>query len=85
MDIYSWYVLGRIEVGAIVHHVIPIKDDYEKRFDIGNLIYLTYENHILIHQIYSQSTERKAQMQKELMDLIRRWNNEKARGFSQGG
>lgn len=85
MDIYSWYVLGKIEVGSIVHHVIPIKDDYEKRFDIGNLIYLTYENHILIHQIYSQSTERKAQMQKELMDLIRRWNNEKARGFSQGG
>ena len=84
MDIYSWYVLGRIEVGAIVHHVIPIKDDYDRRFDIGNLIYLTYENHTLIHQIYSQSAERKAQMQQELMKLIAHWNDEKSRGFSQG-
>lgn len=83
MDIYSWYVLGRIEVGAIIHHIIPIKDDYNKRFDIGNLIYLTYENHILIHQIYSQSVEQKAQMQKELMELIRRWNDDVSRGFSQ--
>lgn len=83
MDIYSWYVNGKIEVGAIVHHVIPIKDDYEKRFDIGNLIYLTYENHTLIHQLYSQSPERKAETQQELMNLIRRWNDEKARGFSQ--
>ena len=85
MDIYSWYVLGRIEAGTIVHHVIPIKDDYGKRFDIGNLIYLTYENHVLIHQIYSQSDERKAEMQQELMNLIRRWNDDASRGFSQNG
>ena len=83
MDIYSWYVLGRIEVGVIVHHIVPIKDDYEKRFDIGNLIYLTYENHSLIHQIYSESPERKSQLQQELMGLIARWNDEKSRGFSQ--
>lgn len=83
MDIYSWYVLGRIEVGAIVHHIIPIKDDYEKRFEIDNLIYVTYENHSLIHQLYSESPERKAQMQQKLMELIRRWNDEKTRGFSQ--
>ena len=82
MDIYSWYVRGKIEVGAIVHHVIPIKDDYDKRFDIGNLIYLTYENHTLIHQSYSQSSERKIQMQQELTRLIVRWNNELSRGFS---
>lgn len=84
MDIYSWYALGKIEVGVIVHHIIPIKDDYEKRFDIGNLIYLTYENHALVHQMYSESPERKARIQQELMDLIRQWNVEKARGFSQG-
>lgn len=85
MDIYSWYVNGKIEVGAIVHHVIPIKDDYEKRFEIGNLIYLTYNNHTLIHQLYSQSPERKAETQQELMNLIRQWTCEKACGFSQVG
>lgn len=85
MDIYSWYVLGRIEAGTIVHHVIPIKDDYGKRFDINNLIYLTYENHVFIHQIYSQSAEQKAEMQQELMNLIRRWNDDVSRGFSQNG
>ena len=83
MDIYSWYVLGKIEVGAIVHHIITIKDDYEKRFDIENLIYLTYQNHALVHQMYSESPEQKARMQQELMNLIRRWSDDKARGFSQ--
>lgn len=83
MDIYSWYVLGRLEVGEIVHHVVPIRDDYERRFDIENLIYLTRENHELIHQIYAESDEKKLRMQQELNNLIRKWITDKSNGFSQ--
>lgn len=83
MDIYSWYVLGRMEVGAIVHHVVPIRDDYARRFDIDNLIYLTRENHEFIHQIYAESAAEKNRMQQELNNLIRQWITDKSNGFSQ--
>lgn len=85
MDIYSWYVYGRIEPGEIVHHIVPIKDDYDKRFEINNLIYLTRENHAIIHQAYSQSEEQKTEMQQKLISLVKKWSEEKSCGFSRGG
>jgi len=50
IDIYSYYVLNSIEYGSIVHHIIPLKDDWSKRSDKSNLIYLTDINHGLIHK-----------------------------------
>lgn len=81
MDIYAWYKYQRIETGEIVHHIIPVKDDYSKRFDINNLIYLTRKNHETIHQLYS--SEKKTETQQELLSLIRRWNDDQRCGFSQ--
>lgn len=73
MDIYSWYKYERIEDGFIVHHIIPLKDDYSKRADIGNLIYLTDENHRAIHALMDESEEKKEEIQKELFGMIERW------------
>ena len=73
MDIYSWYKYGRLEPGFIVHHIIPLKDDYSKRADISNLIYLTDDNHRLIHSLMDESDEKKKEVQKELFDMIERW------------
>lgn len=49
-DIYSYYINGTIEQGHTVHHIVPIKDDWSKRLDIDNLIYLTESNHQEIHK-----------------------------------
>lgn len=49
IDIYSYYVANKIEDGQTVHHIIPIKAEWEKRFDLDNLIYLTESNHRTIH------------------------------------
>lgn len=51
MDIYSYYILQRIEYGHTVHHIVPIKEDWSKRLDVNNLIYLTESNHQAIHQL----------------------------------
>ena len=85
MDIYSWYKYGRIEAGLIVHHIIPIKDDYSKRLDLTNLIYLTDANHKAIHALYEESEEKKAEVQQELFNMIRCWQESKRCGFSQVG
>ena len=44
LDIYSLYVLGRMEYGQTVHHIIPLKECWERRTDVSNLIYLTSDN-----------------------------------------
>lgn len=49
IDIYSYYVLSKIEFGQTVHHIEPIKDKWERRLDIDNLIYLSESNHRLLH------------------------------------
>ena len=82
MDIYSWYKYGRIEAGFIVHHIIPLKDDYDRRFDMSNLIYLTDANHKAIHSLYDESEEKKAEVQQELFDMIEKWKAFKRNGFS---
>lgn len=83
MDIYSWCKYGRIEAGSTVHHIIPLKDNYDKRADICNLIYLTEENHRAVHALYDESEEKKVQVQQELFDMIERWKEFKQSEFSQ--
>ena len=82
MDIYSWYKYGRIEAGVTVHHIVPLKDNYDKRADMGNLIYLTEENHKAIHALYDQSDEKKSEVQRELFDMIEQWKKFRQSGFS---
>lgn len=62
LDLYSFYALGIIEYGQTVHHIVPIIDDYSKRLDINNLIYLTESNHRIIHEMYKSDFEKTAQM-----------------------
>ena len=50
MDIYSYYILNKIEYGDTVHHIVPLKEDWSKRADKDNLIYLTESNHQQIHK-----------------------------------
>ncbi len=54
IDIYSYYILGKIEYGQTVHHIVPLKDDWIKRVDRKNLIYLTESNHQLIHKAMNE-------------------------------
>ena len=50
IDIYSYYILKKIEYGQTVHHIEPIKENWDRRLDLENLIYLTESNHRLIHK-----------------------------------
>lgn len=67
IDFYSFFVLNQIEYGEVVHHIIPIVDDYSKRLNIDNLIYLTERNHKLIHSLYEHSYDETVNMLKSLL------------------
>lgn len=68
IDLYSLFVLNKVEYGEVVHHIIPIVDDYDKRLDADNLIYLTECNHKLIHSLYQSSYDETAAMLRSLLD-----------------
>lgn len=69
LDIYSLYVDGVIEYGNTVHHITPLEDDYSKRADQSNLIYLSEHNHKRVHSQYK--TNQRAEENKLRALLIR--------------
>lgn len=73
IDIYSYYNDNKIEYGRTVHHIVPITEDWSKRLDIDNLIYLTESNHRKIHERMNQ---RKEEVEKELRELKVKWKKE---------
>lgn len=73
IDIYSYYIYGVIEYGQTVHHIESIKENWERRLDISNLIYLTESNHQKIHKLMRNDLKG---TQKILYGLIKRFESE---------
>lgn len=76
VDIYSYYILKKVEYGKICHHVVEIKDDWSKRLELDNLIYLSSKNHNKIHSMYDRSEKDKKAMQDMLRELSKRYCSE---------
>ena len=79
LDIYSLYILGRMEYGQTVHHIIPLKECWERRTDVSNLIYLTESNHQTIHNIMAQGETQKQEVISLLFSLVERYRQEISR------
>lgn len=81
IDVYEYYVNGRVISGETVHHIVEIKEDWNKKLLISNLIYLTNSNHMYVHNMYNKSDKDKTKMQELLIELLDRFNKE----FKDGG
>lgn len=81
IDIFEYYLTGRIVEGEDVHHIIEIDEDWNSRLDINNLIYLTHKNHMRIHSKYNKSKKDKEKAQKILLGLLVQFEKE----FNPGG
>lgn len=68
LDIYSLYVENKIEYGFTVHHIVPLEDDYSKRSDQSNLIYLSESHHRQIHELYKTDFTNAARMLSDLLE-----------------
>ena len=75
LDIYSYYVLGKIEYGNISHHIeeLRTKEGWGQRLNTKDMIYLTTGNHNLIHKMYEKDYEGTKRM---LRELIKRYKDE---------
>lgn len=61
LDIFEYYTNGVIIEATMVHHIMPIKEDWYKRYDLNNLIPLTEKSHIFIHNEYRKSNKKNMQ------------------------
>lgn len=52
IDIYIYMTTGKIVLADTVHHIIPLKDDWNRRADIENLMSLNHDTHSMIEQMY---------------------------------
>ncbi|AZV56790.1 HNH endonuclease [Clostridium sp. AWRP] len=72
IDVYVYYIENRIAKANTVHHIIPIKDDWDKRDDIENLFPLSESTHKKIHELYEND---KAKTQALLIELLEKFRN----------
>lgn len=80
LDIYSYYVLNKVEYGQTMHHIEELKDNWSRRLDKDNIIYLTESNHQLIHKLYRESPQKKKETMKLLFELVERYKKEFCEG-----
>jgi 5-methylcytosine-specific restriction enzyme A len=71
--VYS-YIMGHEIIKAdAIHHIIELRDDFNNRLNISNLIPVSAEVHSKIRQWYAED---KAKTQTVLHKCLKRWNSE---------
>lgn len=73
IDIFKFYTENIIESVEVCHHIIEVKEDWNKRLDIDNVICLTEESHQKIHQIYDKSKQDKEYCRQMLIRMKKRF------------
>lgn len=76
LDIYAYYMQDKIAIADMVHHIVPVEDDWERRLDVDNLIPLSNSNHNIIEALYSMDDETKKDTQKMLRQLVTRYKKQ---------
>lgn len=62
IDRYAWVVHRAYVTGRTVHHIIPIEEDWDKRFDPDNLILVSDSSHGEIHAALKAGGKQRAQV-----------------------
>ena len=70
MDMYAYYMQHRIVTADMVHHIVEIGEDWEKRLDMANLFPLSNSNHGIISALYDRDGATKKAVQEQLRGII---------------
>ncbi|WAW14755.1 HNH endonuclease [Peptostreptococcus equinus] len=73
IDVYHLFKYGKIIPSEMVHHIIPIKDDWDRRLDPDVLLPVSHESHAEIESIYRASDEHKSILISELFGYIKQF------------
>lgn len=73
---WSYLIDGVIVAGDEAHHIMPIRTAWELRLSLSNLIFLSHAVHMKVEASYRKNEKMKTQVQNQLFDLLKRWENE---------
>ncbi|MDF2857678.1 MAG: hypothetical protein K0Q87_3529, partial [Neobacillus sp.] len=73
LDVYVYMTTGEILIADTVHHIIPLKDEWDRRYDIDNLMSLSHNTHSMIESMYKVD---KNGTIKTLTEMLRRYRND---------
>lgn len=73
LDLYAFFIEKKIVYADTVHHIEELRENWDRRLDITNLIPLSSGNHTRIHKMYEKD-ERGTQ--RLLFSLLDRWREE---------
>lgn len=72
IDVYIFMTTGQVIPADTVHHIVPLKDDWNRGNDIENLMSLFHDTHSLIEKKYKKDKNR---MQAELKEMLKQYRN----------
>ena len=61
----------------MVHHIVPLKDDWNKRIDIDNMMSLSSDTHSTIEQMYKKN---KSEMIRKLQEMLKEYRGQREDG-----
>lgn len=73
LDLYAFFIEKKIVYADTVHHIEELKENWNIRLNITNLIPLSNSNHNVIHAMYEKD---KKGTQRLLFSLLERWREE---------
>ncbi len=71
--LWNYYKNGLTVEATEVHHIEPIKERWDLRLDLENLVPLSHQAHMWIERQLSKGNK---EIKNELKELKRRWNKE---------
>ena len=80
IDVYLFMTRGEIRAADTVHHIIPLKDDWEQRFADENLMSLNHDTHSMIEQKYKTN---KPEIEQILIKMLQEYRRQQGQGESE--
>lgn len=71
IDVYMYMTEGVVLLADTVHHIVPLRDDWNKRSDIANLMSLNHDTHSMIEQMYKKDIVRTQSLLMEMLQAYR--------------
>lgn len=72
LDLYAFYIQHRIVYANTVHHIVELKECWDKRLDINNLIPLHKSTHSKIHKLYEKNKDETQKLLYKLLDKYKK-------------
>ena len=72
IDVYLYMTEGEMVLADTVHRIEPLKDNWEQRNNVNNLMSLHHDTHSLIEKKYKQNKEK---IKKELLKMLQEYRN----------